>query len=143
MFDSFFSTPSRARQPSIITGSSGDTMSTTTAPPAIVSKRINIRNKAKNRDDVGCGAETNSHHSHSSADDESLVSVRSGFSKCCKQGTVGLRRWQLFQMIFLPFIPITALIVQNSTLLSSVVVNLQEAWEMKQQVRNLLCIVTL
>lgn len=92
-------------------------------------------NGADNSDD------SHSHHSESSADDEShssLVSVRAGLSKCCVQGTLASRRWQMFQMVFLPFIPITALIVQNSTQLSTVVTTLREATETKQQV-SLLC----
>lgn len=122
----------RTRQPSIITGSSVDTMSTITT--TVMSRKGGNQRRARATDDsLG---ETNSHHSQSSADDESnsLVSVKSGVSQCCKQGSLGLRRWQLFQMIVLPFIPITALIVQNTTLLSTVIVNLQETSEMKQQV---------
>lgn len=42
--------------------------------------------------------DSHSHHSESSADDEShssLVSVRAGLSKCCVQGTLASRRWQM------------------------------------------------
>lgn len=39
-------------------------------------------------------------------------------------------------MIFLPFIPIVALIIQNSTLLSSVVFALSEAHEIQHQVNK-------
>lgn len=125
----------RTRQPSIITGSSIDTMSTVTTT-AGGNKIMKQHNRFRGRANDDTFGDTNSHHSQSSADDESsLVSVKSGITRCCKQGSLELRRWQLFQMILLPFIPITALIVQNTTLLSSVVVNLQEAWETKQQVR--------
>ncbi|CAL8082819.1 unnamed protein product [Orchesella dallaii] len=133
MLGSLFAKQYRTRQPSIITRSSADTMSTATT--SIVSKNTR-NNKFKGKcDEVG---DTHSHHSQSSADDESsLVSVKSGISKCCKQGSSALRKWQMFQMIILPFIPITALIVQNSTMLSNVVVNLEEAWEMKQQINTI------
>jgi hypothetical protein len=87
--------------------------------------------------------DSHSHHSESSADDDShtsLVSVKAGLSKCCIQGTIASRRWQMFQMIILPFIPIVALIIQNSTLLSNVVINLREAGEIKHQARSILSV---
>ncbi|OXA58781.1 Atrial natriuretic peptide receptor 1 [Folsomia candida] len=58
--------------------------------------------------------DSHSHHSESSADDESHSS--------------------LVSMVLLHFIPVTALIVQNSTQLSTVVTNLREAGETKLQI---------
>ena len=74
-----------------------------------------------------------SNQSCHSADESSLVSIKAG----CFQpdpGSAAGKRWQMFQMLLFPLIPIVALIFQNSILLSDAVNALHLAQEINGQV---------
>ncbi|XP_035705389.1 uncharacterized protein LOC110846851 isoform X3 [Folsomia candida] len=147
MFNRFCPTKRNSRQtspypgplPTTTTMSPGSVSTKTTAIKMVRPVRGKVRRRSPKSKMNGAdnSEDSHSHHSESSADDEShssLVSVRVGLSKCCVQGSLASRRWQMFQMVLLHFIPVTALIVQNSTQLSTVVTNLREAGETKLQI---------
>jgi hypothetical protein len=93
--------------------------------------------KAKKGDEEDMGSShSHSHHSLASGEEGSLslISIKTGCLRL-SPGSTGSQKLQMIQMICLPFIPIAALIVQNSTILSAVMMSLGEAHEIQHQVQ--------
>jgi len=81
---------------------------------------------------------TSKHSGTSGEEETSISSVLSGSKSFtghfCKLGSLSRNRWQMFQMIFLLMVPIIALLIQNSKLLTSVVSTLRESEQIRDQV---------